>query len=259
MSIIYGIIAIVATTIGAITGVGGGVIIKPIMDIFGKMSILNIGILSSVTVFTMSIVSILKQRKQSKFINKKISLVIGISSILGGFIGEYILKIFVHAANRQNLVNGVQNIIMIILLVFVYKFNGKKLIKNSFKKSKTNFFIVSLLLGIFASFLSVGGGPINVAAFTIFFGMSLKEATINSIITIFFSQASKLVTVILAGGFLQYNLNPLPYMLIAAVLGGYIGSNLNKNFSNDKLGKLFSYMLIGVCFLNVYNLFKLVF
>ena len=53
--IIYFILALLATTVGSLTGMGGGVIIKPLMDVFGGYDVQTIGVISSITVFTMAI------------------------------------------------------------------------------------------------------------------------------------------------------------------------------------------------------------
>ena len=58
---LYFLIAIGATTVGSLTGMGGGVIIKPVMDVMGAYDAATIGVLSSITVFSMSVVSIGKQ------------------------------------------------------------------------------------------------------------------------------------------------------------------------------------------------------
>ncbi len=59
--LIYPIVILIANTIGAISGMGGGVIIKPALQIFDLDSVLIINFYSSVAVFTMSITSTLKQ------------------------------------------------------------------------------------------------------------------------------------------------------------------------------------------------------
>ena len=52
--IIYGLIIIVATTLGAFVGLGGGVIIKPILDLIGHDTIDVVNFISSCSVFSMS-------------------------------------------------------------------------------------------------------------------------------------------------------------------------------------------------------------
>lgn len=72
---LYTIIVLCATTIGAITGLGGGVIIKPLFDLLGADTATVIGLYSSVAVFTMCLVSIYKQLKQG--FNFKLNILIG--------------------------------------------------------------------------------------------------------------------------------------------------------------------------------------
>lgn len=47
--ILYFLIAIGATTVGSLTGMGGGVIIKPLMDVLHHFDVETIGVLSSIT------------------------------------------------------------------------------------------------------------------------------------------------------------------------------------------------------------------
>ena len=58
---IYFIITLFATTICSMTGMGGGVIIKPIMDVVGNFNVQTIGVIASITVFSMALVSVVSQ------------------------------------------------------------------------------------------------------------------------------------------------------------------------------------------------------
>ena len=58
---IYFLVALFATSLGSISGMGGGVIIKPFLDAFGQFDAATIGVLSSVTVLTMALVAVGKQ------------------------------------------------------------------------------------------------------------------------------------------------------------------------------------------------------
>lgn len=53
--------------------------------------------------------------------------------------------------------------------------------------------------------------------------MSSSEAARNSIIVIFFSQGSKIISIELTTGFSNYNLQSLPVMIIGGIVGGLIG------------------------------------
>ena len=71
--ILHSIIVLVATTLGAIAGLGGGVIIKPFFDTLGIFNTSTIAFYSSVAVLTMSVVSIIKQIKSGFSFSKSIT------------------------------------------------------------------------------------------------------------------------------------------------------------------------------------------
>ena len=62
-NLIFLIVSLGASIVGAICGVGGGIIIKPILDTIGMMSVSSISFLSSCTVLSMSIISVFKNMK----------------------------------------------------------------------------------------------------------------------------------------------------------------------------------------------------
>lgn len=95
--VIYFLIAITATTVGSLTGMGGGVIIKPLMDIMRDFSVETIGVLSSVTVFCMSLVSIGKQMAVKTPIPFRIAVPLATGPVSGGYLGQGMLRWIVTA------------------------------------------------------------------------------------------------------------------------------------------------------------------
>lgn len=119
--LIYFLIAIAATTAGSMTGMGGGVIIKPVMDVLHDFDVETIGIMSSITVFSMSLVSVGKQaaRIQAPF---QIAVPLGIGSVIGGYVGQQMLTQIVEWLGVQNQVVVIQNVMLVflILVIFIY-------------------------------------------------------------------------------------------------------------------------------------------
>jgi len=252
----YFLIAIIATTLGSITGMGGGIIMKPILDYLNHYNIETIGILSSVTVLFMAIVSISRQLIKYRKFSPKAALFLSSSSILGGIFGERILNVLVLNLSHES-VKLIQNFILSILLIliFLYVLNKKSLPSYKFRNALV-FFIVGCLLGILASFLGIGGGPINVAILIFFFSFDTKEAAFYSLVTILFSQLSKITTVYLTKGFSGYDLKVLPFMVLGGILGGLIGSHLNNAFEENKIEIVFNCIVIFmfiVCMVNIVN------
>lgn len=257
MEILYFLIAIISTIIGSAAGIGGGVIIKPTLDALSKYSLPTVNLLSSSTIFIMSIVTVFYQLKKKNKINSKNTIIVAIGSIIGGVIGQKIMTLLTSSRININIINNVQSVMLIILLliVFIYMKN-KSNIKTYNINNITLIGLLGLFLGAISAFLGIGGGPMNVAAFTILFSMSANEAARNSIIVIFFSQGSKILSIALTTGFSNYKLEMLPIMLIGGVLGGIIGYRLNKSVSEKNIVKVFNTVLIDIVILNVYNIFK---
>ena len=205
MEILYFLIAIISTIIGSAAGIGGGVIIKPALDALSKYSLPTVNLLSSSTIFIMSIVTVFYQLKKKNKINSKNTIIVAIGSIIGGVIGQKIMTLLTSSRININIINNVQSVMLIILLliVFIYMKN-KSNIKTYNINNITLIGLLGLFLGAISAFLGIGGGPMNVAAFTILFSMSANEAARNSIIVIFFSQGSKILSIALTTGFSNY-------------------------------------------------------
>lgn len=257
MKIIYFLIALFSTIVGSSVGLGGGVIIKPALDSLGDYTLPTINLLSSSTIFVMSIVTVFYQLKKKDKINHKNTIVVAIGSIIGGIIGQNLLNIIVNADVSINVINNIQSIMLIVLLLIVFIYMKNKGNIKSYKIDNVLLIgFLGLLLGSISAFLGVGGGPINVAAFTILFSMTANEAARNSILVIFFSQGSKILSIAVTTGFSSYNLDMLPYMLIGGIAGGIIGYKINKSVSEKSIIKIFNSVILAIIFLNFYNIFK---
>ena len=82
---------------GSLTGMGGGVIIKPLLDLLKGYDVATIGVLSSITVFSMSVVSIGKQILAKTKIPFATAVPLALGSVMGGILGEKFLHIIVDA------------------------------------------------------------------------------------------------------------------------------------------------------------------
>ena len=82
--LIYALVIIVATSLGAVAGLGGGVIIKPLLDLVGAHDAATINIYSSVAVFVMCCMSLSKQLRAGFQFDKKMVLCVSLGSLLGG-------------------------------------------------------------------------------------------------------------------------------------------------------------------------------
>ncbi|ALS02251.1 hypothetical protein ATZ33_12910 [Enterococcus silesiacus] len=253
IGIIYFIVIILANTVGAISGMGGGVIIKPVLDTLHFHPLAAISFYSSVAVFTMSIVSTLRQLKNGLKLQMPIAVLVSLGSVIGGISGNSVFESLLRLFSDEKYVQLIQIILTIVTLVFAY-FYTKIGNERSLRLSRPIWYvIVGLFLGFISTLLGIGGGPINVALLMLCFGIPIKEATVYSIITIFFSQAAKLFTIAQTTGFGRFDLAILLYVIPAAILGGFVGALISGKVSSERVTQVFQLVILLVLLLNLWN------
>ncbi len=254
LTLIYSIIIFIACTVGAIVGIGGGVIIKPVLDMIGYHSVEVVGFISTCAVFAMSISSSVKHITAKTEFNKKIVLLVSFGSIFGGIIGNEIFDYAFETFNTD-IIKGIQAVIIALFIIFVIIYVNTKNVKSLKIKNPILIALTGLLLGLMSAFLGIGGGPINTAFLVLLFSFTVKESAVYSVAIIFFSQLSQLITIFINNQFQPYK-EYLPIILSAmavSVIGGIIGSKLNRRLSEKAITAIFSVVLSIVAVINIYN------
>lgn len=232
---------------------GGGVIIKPVMDALTLIDAGSISIISSACVFVMAAVSVGKHVHKKTCIPGKMSVLLGAGALFGSMAGRRLLQILI-ADRSDSSVKSLQGVALLILLIFTFFY-------MNFWKDKyvfhicNSFFIVLIgtVLGMLSAFIGIGGGPFNVAFLCLFFGMDMKDATVSSLIIILLAQISVLGTTAAQGGFSLTHVPTLLCMLPGALFGGICGTTCNRKFTYKNLMTVYNGVLIIIGLLNVYN------
>lgn len=251
---LYAVIVLFATIIGAIAGLGGGIIIKPLFDVLSFNDASTIGILSAFAVFTMSVVSIFKQFKKDTIIKIDLVLLISFGSLVGGFCGETLFQLVRNNTVDNNEIKTIQSIVLLITLIFViiYRFLEPR-IKTYHLKNWFCIFLVGLGLGTSSIFLGIGGGPLNIVFLSLLFSFEVKESVLYSIIMVFFTQISKLIQVYVINQFLGYDLKLILWICCFALLGGYVGSHLNKKMTENSIKIVYNITIFTLLIICLYN------
>lgn len=253
----YSLICLIATTLGAISGIGGGVIIKPLFDALAPLSVSQISFLSGCSVLAMSIVSLITSRGGEVKIDKARTTPLALGSAVGGVVGKLLFDVIKSAADNDGVVGTIQSIIMIILTlgVLLYVLN-KQRIKTNNVHSVFVCLSIGLILGVLSSFLGIGGGPINLAVLYFFFSMNTKTAALNSLYMIFFAQSASLLFTACSASIPETDLITLSVMIISGILGGFVGRKINKRMSSKSVDALFCCMLVAIVGTSIYNLLR---
>ncbi|AMC94408.1 hypothetical protein AOC36_10620 [Erysipelothrix larvae] len=252
MTLIYGVVVLIATTLGAMSGMGGGVIIKPALDLIGYHDVQSIGFYSSCAVLAMAIINMIKSFKREKNFDYNTVALISMGSIIGGFLGSKILNLLLMRYGERT-VQLSQSILLIIILLLVVILVSTSILSYNFK-SKLLVLSIGIVLGMLSAYIGIGGGPLNVAIFCLFFSVDFKTATFYSIATIFFTQISTLITIATTKGLSSFDLIFLFSIIPSACIGGFLGSKLNSLLSSKVLKIVFNCILLLLIVLNLFNI-----
>lgn len=253
----YFLICLAATTLGAISGIGGGVIIKPVMDAVSGLSVSTISFLSGCTVLAMSIVSVFRSWGGDARIDPQRGTLLAVGGAVGGVVGKGIFDIIKASFANDGMVGTIQSILMIVLTlgVLVYVLNKSK-IRGLHVENAGACFTIGLGLGIMSSFLGIGGGPINLAVLYFFFSMDTKTAALNSLYIILFSQTASFFSTLVQGKTPKFDVLVLTVMGVGGVAGGFLGRTLNKKMTATQVDTLFRWMLVLIVAISCYNLYR---
>jgi len=251
IGILYFFVTLIVISVGAIAGISGGVILRPVFDLIGYHDAISIAFYMGVAVLVMSLSSTMKQISMGTKIDFQKVLTLASGSVVGGLVGQLILNHLLAGLN-DNFVQILQGIVSILLLIFVIICTRPDVRTHNFR-SLFWYSLVGLGLGTIATILAIGGGPINVAAFMILFSITIKEATVYSITTIFFTQIARLTLMGFDPGFGLFDMSILFFIVPAAIMGGVIGGRLNVKLRSTTILKIFKAVVMGTILLNIFN------
>ena len=256
MEIVFSfLICLLATTIGGISGVGGGVIIKPVLDAVSGMPVATVSFLSGCTVLAMTVTSMLRSRGGEVKVEPRRGTLLAIGAAVGGGVGKELFELV--RASGGSAVSVAQQVMMIVLTlgVLVYTLNRPRIAAKDVKNPAACV-TIGLVLGLLSAFLGIGGGPINLAVLYYFFSMDTKTAALNSLYIILFSQGASFLNTILRGTVPEFQWPVLIVMVIGGVVGGTLGRSISKRLSNSGVDRLFFWLLIAITGISCYNLVR---
>lgn len=246
------IVCLLSSTAGGICGIGGGVIIKPVVDALGVLSVSALSFLSGLTVLSMSCISVYKQRKR-RLVDMKTGTPLALGAAIGGLAGKAIFDV-IKASVGEAPVGLIQSIALgiITLLTLLYMLYRAKITTHNVK-NPVLCALIGLALGVMSSFLGIGGGPINLCVLYFFFSMDTKKAAANSLYVILFSQAASALSTVVQGKIPEFSWLLLVLMVAGGVLGGMLGHKFNEKLSAKQVDKLFIGLLVLIILICVYN------
>ena len=269
---LYFIVSFFASIVGAVGGVGSGLIVKPILELAIPLPAAIASLYSALAVFFMAFTAFIRQRKAilgKDGIKMDVAIPLSVGSVVGGIIGNFIFKWINDIMGGVDVAQGVAMIAVMALLLLHQIFESK--IKPLNLKGAPIFLLLGTVLGVFAVFLGIGGGPLNLFALTFFAALPLKIAALYSIFIIMFAQGTSLLRWAIpfepwgGGGWPLGHEKVAIYLIvtvvIASVAGALIGSGWYNKIKNNPKGnsilkKVYCGVLIFVILISAWNLYS---
>ena len=252
---LFFIVSFLASTVGAICGIGGGVIIKPVLDMLHLETVTTISFLSGCTVLSMTCYSVGRSMLAGE---RRVALRTGtplaVGAAVGGLLGKQLFTLVRGLFENQNAVGAVQAgcLAVITLGTLIYTVR-KNRIHTKEIQSPAACVIIGLALGIMSSFLGIGGGPINLVVLFYFFGMDTKTAAANSLYIILFSQLASVLATVLTDTVPPFPWTALLLMAAGGIGGGVAGRALNRRMDENMVDKLFIGLMAVIIAISIYN------
>ena len=255
MVILFLIVSFMASVVGAICGIGGGVIIKPVLDMLGLASVSTISFLSGCTVLSMSCYSVGRAiTGGDNRVNFKTGTPLAIGAAIGGVAGNQIFNLIKQSAGNQNMVGGIQAICLALITAATIAYEiWSNRITHRHVSNAVHCVIIGLMLGMMSSFLGIGGGPINLMVLSYFFDMDTKTAAQNSLYIILFSQIANLLTTLITRSVPEFEVLALVLMVTGGILGGIVGRMFYKRMNNQAVRKLYMILMCIIVGISIYN------
>ncbi len=225
----------VAGILGSMLGLGGGIIIVPVLTFLGfppTVAASN----SLFAAFSNSVASTISYSKQKR-IEYSLGLKLGLLAIPGTILGAIISTDV--APDIFKILFG-----FILIASSVYIFLSKQIESREKTISKQLIIFIigaSFFAGIISSFFGIGGGIIFVPLMVVGMGMSMKRAAPTSQLILLFASLSGIIVHSVLGhpDFLQSG-----FLAIGSFFGGLVGAKLSLSVTERNLKILISVILL---------------
>lgn len=253
MELLVFLICLIASAVGAICGIGGGIIIKPVLDAFDIMSVQQVSFLSGCTVLCMAAYTVFLSRlRGERELDTKTAAPLALGAAAGGVVGKLLFQWLSRGASSPAFAQAVCLLCM-TLGTFFYALLQSRIKTHSVEGAAPRA-LIGLALGLISSFLGIGGGPINLVALSFLFSMEPKTAAKNSIYIILVSQAASLLFSLFTQTVPDVSMLMLLTMALGGVGGGILGRLINKRILAGGVHALFLAVNVLIIFICAYNI-----
>lgn len=258
VEVLFVLVCFLASAVGCICGIGGGVIIKPVLDSLGIYSASTISFMSGCIVLAMTCYSVVKaQLAGESQIKMQVTVPLGTGAAVGGILGKLLFDLIRSAAANADMVGAVQSAVLFVVTLgtLLYMLCSAR-IKTHTISNPIACAAIGFTLGVISSFLGIGGGPINLVVLSFFFSMETKMAAQNSLFIILLSQTASLLFTLVRRTTPEFPVVLFICMVLAGILGGIVGRRVNRHINGRTVQRLLIGLIVVIMLICCYNFYQ---
>ena len=225
-----------AGVLGSMIGLGGGIIVVPVLTFFGFSPTLAASN-SLFAAFSNAVASTISYSRQKR-IEYSLGLKLGLLTIPGTILGAYISSDVTPEIFK--ILFGFVLIASAVYIILRKKIESRE--KNLSKQMMVFAVGASFFAGIISAFFGIGGGIIFVPLMVVGMGMAMKKAAPTSQLILLFASFSGVIvhTILGHSDFLQAGL-----LSVGSFAGGLVGARLSVDIKEKFLRILVSVVIVA--------------
>ena len=222
---LFFLLALLAEIIGTISGFGSSILFVPLASIFINFKLV-LGITAVFHVFS----NLSKIFLFQKGINRNIAIKLGVPAVIFVILGAYLTSVIPLKEIELSM-----NLIILGLTILLISGVGKKIEQTNF-----NLYTGGVISGFMAGLIGTGGAirGVTLAAF----GLEKDIFIATSALIDLGVDTSRAVVYILQGYFQQEHIVFIPFLIVIAIVGSYLGKKVLVYLPE----KYFHYVVLGV-------------
>ena len=224
-----------SSILASLIGLGGGIVAIPlILLVIGQGNTLYAKLIAYVSIFVLSIISLIKYSLQKRKPEWKQMILIAGGVVPTTILSElYLGPLLQQYSNYFHIGFAILTLIVIVLINFKDKIKVKK-----FPSYVLPFF--GMVIGVAAGSMGISGGVLFVPLLIIGLKMNLKEAAVNSIFLKIFASLANIVVGLSSGQYGEFEVHGIVWYLpliisIGSIIGSQIGPLISKKINNKQM------------------------
>lgn len=204
------------------TGLGATTLLRPLLDAVSPLPPQSVSLLCSMAALCAALISAFFALGKPLPLHPDELLLLAIGSAIGGILGDLADARLCVMISRSGVMLLKNALLFTLLALTAIYFRAISPVVRPLSISRLSAFPLSLVIGLFASFLAFGAEPITLAAYFLLFDAENDDAAIAALTVSLFSMSGKLATQFVRLRMRLPNADILLWLLPGALIGALI-------------------------------------